>query len=222
MSSTACPLFTSLLVLLAFLLTVALLAVGYTLLSSRASHAQSVNFKTAPLKWSGHGLKLELQTMPLDLVRAFFLGRGFSKENAEIIAQHGCIFRSAIGNSGTKASDPATTIDLNKWRSKRRIPALPDKGWTIYPPLASSALPFPPLTREDWDKFWQKRKISEGARTALYWALFPTKQTYQASDYNWGMISFALAPQTRFNLEVHWQMAGVPQKHVFKNLECGK
>ncbi|MCF6198012.1 MAG: hypothetical protein L3J67_01205 [Hyphomicrobiaceae bacterium] len=204
MNSTARPLFTSLLVLLALLLSLALLAIGYTLLAPRPSQAQSVNLKTAPLKWSGDGLKLELQTMPLDLVRAFFLGRGFSKHDAELIAKEGCIFRSAIGNSGDKVTDPAISIELEKWR--------------VITPNKTSA----PRTREDWDVIWEQKKAPEQAKTAFYWALFPTKQTYQASDYNWGMISFALAPQSRFNLEVYWQIAGVPKKHVFKNLECGK
>ncbi len=215
MNSTARPLFTGLLFtgLLVFsilFLSLALFFSNYT----RPAHGQSVDIKTAPLKWSGDGLKLELQTMPLDLVRAFFLGRGFKKKEADFLATKGCIFRSSIGNSGTKTNAPPISIKLKEWIVFHKKKADPTSK--TYLMLGT------PRTREDWGKIWEQKNVPEQAKTAFYWALFPTEQTYRAGDYNWGMISFALPPQSRFDLEVYWQVAGTSKKHVFKNLECGK
>ena len=186
------------------LLSLALLVVGFALLFSPPSSAQSVQMKTKVLRWSGHGLKLELQALPLDRVKAFFLARGFGRKDASYLAQTGCLFRSSIGNGAEKTGGPAVTIELRKWQ-------------ILHDGTVTS-----PRTREEWEPVWKRKKVSDIARTAFYWALFPTKQTYQASDYNWGMISFFLSPKTKFDLEVLWQQAGTPQRHLFKNLECGK
>lgn len=168
------------------------------------AQAQSLKLKTPLLKWQENGLTLELQAVPPDLVRAFFLARGFDKANADLIAGQGCIFRSSIGNSATKANAPAVSIDLKNWHV-----------------LAGDKITAP-RPREAWEDFWQKKKIPDRAKTAFYWALMPTKQTWQPGDYNWGMISFALPAGTKFDLEISWQRVGKPHKHLFKNLECAK
>ncbi len=168
------------------------------------ANAQSPAPRSTPIKWSLDGLKLELQAMPLDLVRAFFLGRGFAARDADYIAKTGCIYRSALGNSGVKPGDPATVIELTKWR------IIGPKG------------PQPIQTRQDWAKIWDTKKVPENAKVAFHWALFPTTQSYQSTDYNWGMISFALPPGTRFDLEVRWLQGGVKKVKMLQNLECGK
>ncbi len=167
-------------------------------------HAQSAAPDSKAIKWSGEGLKLELQAMPLDLVRAFFLGRGFAAKDADFIAQTGCIFRSAIGNNGVTNSDQPIAIELANWRTIRASQRQAVR------------------TRQDWAKIWETRTLSDSAKVAFHWALFPTTQNYQSSDYNWGMISFALPPGTRFDLEVHWLQGGVKKIKMLKNLECGK
>ena len=204
MNKNVSVLFRSLLIILAFLLVSVLLLIGNYLVQPRPANAQSVDMKTKAIKWSGNGLKVELQTMPLDLVRAFFLGRGFAAADAEFIAQTGCIFRSAIGNSGTKTDDPEITVQLADWR------VITPKG------------EHHPRTRQSWAATWDKKNISDNAKTAFYWAFFPTKQAYQPSDYNWGMISLALPPGSKFDLEIRWSMTGKPKTTMLKNLECGK
>ncbi len=166
--------------------------------------AQSVSFQTEPVKWSGKGLKVELQAMPLDLVRAFFLGRGFDSDNADHIARTGCIFRSAMGHASSKPDAPPITVELAKWR------VITQSGEQA------------PKTRQNWEKTWKTRTVSEAAKAAFYWAFFPTRQTYQAADYNWGMISFALPPGTKFDLEIRWLKGDAEQSVKLTELECGK
>ncbi|MCP4933559.1 MAG: hypothetical protein GY927_05000 [bacterium] len=192
------------LTLIGFLIFLSLIPITIYLAPPRPANAQSADLNTSVIKWSGGGLKLELQAMPLDLVRAFFLGRGFSAIDADYIAKTGCIYRSALGNNGVKSGDPATVIELTKWR--------------IIGPKEPQVI----QTRQQWAKIWDNRKVSKNAKVAFHWALFPTSQSYRSSDYNWGMISFNMPPGTRFDLEVRWRSGDVEKNKMLKKLECGK
>jgi len=169
------------------------------ILSSISMHAQQV-----AKKYSGQGLKLEIAPLGLDQVSAFFIGRDFSPIHADFIAKTGCIFRSAIGNAGKNADDPKIKVQLGKWQviSNGKITGV--------------------KTRENWADIWAIKKIDETPKIAFHWSLFPTLQQYQPSDYNWGLISFALAPGATFDLKLHWTQNDVEQMHVLKNMECGK
>ena len=161
--------------------------------------------QTGPVvKWQEEGLRFEVAPLGLDQVRGFFIGRGFSAENADFLAAKGCVFRSAIGNAGTSKSDPAVELDLSKWS------------------IQSSAGNGVLRVREKWQSEWKTRGVSEEAQTAFYYALFPTRQSFGPTDYNWGMISFALPPGTLFDLEVHWRTGGKPFSKQIRGLKCGQ
>ncbi len=150
------------------------------------------------------GLRLEMQALAPDVVRAFFIGRGFSAAEALMIARRGCVFRSAIGNAAGAAGAPEIAIDLRRWR----IPGK-DGGSTM-------------RIREEWQKIWRERQIPEKARTAFYWALFPTEQNYGPMDYNWGMLTFGLAPGERFDLVLRWEYGDREQEMTLKGLQCAQ
>lgn len=160
--------------------------------------------EAAPYKWSGNGLNLELAPLAPDQVRAFFVGRGFKTADAEHIAATACLFRSAIGHAGSDPSDPPIDIRLADWR------------------VALGGESRPPRLREDWQKIWSERKVDEEAAIAFHWALFPSEQTFSATDYNWGFLTFALPPGSTFDLKVTWLRGGVPHSHDVNKLECGK
>ncbi len=150
------------------------------------------------------GLKLEMQALRPDVVRAFFIGRGFSAAGALMIARQGCVFRSAIGNGAGAAGAPEIAIDLRRWR-------ILAKG-------GAGAM----RIREEWQKIWRERQIPENARTAFYWALFPTEQNYGPTDYNWGMLTFGLAPGERFDLVLRWEYGDKEQEMTLKGLQCAQ
>ena len=155
-------------------------------------------------KYSGNGLKLEVAPLGLDQVRGFFIGRDFSPKDADFIAKTGCIFRSSIGNAGKNADESKITVQLGKWQ-------------VIYNGEITSV-----KTREIWADIWTGRNLAETPKIAFHWALFPTLQNYKPSDYNWGLISFALPPESVFDLQLVWLQDGVEQKHILKDLKCGK
>lgn len=160
---------------------------------------------SAPIRLERDGLKLELAPLEPDQVRAFFTARGFTSADAEHIVATGCVFRSAIGSAFTKVGDPEVSAALAEWR--------------ITPP---GEAPRPPRAREDWEAIWKQRGVAEEPATAFYWSLFPTEQTFSATDYNWGFLTFGLAPGTRFTLDLAWRSAGQTHTARMEGLECGK
>ncbi len=159
----------------------------------------------AARKLERDGLKLETAPLAPDQVRAFFLARGFSAADTEHIVSAGCVFRSAIGSAHAKADAPAVTVALGEWN------VTPAGGGVSAP-----------RTREQWEAEWTKRTVSEDAATAFHWSLFPTEQTFSATDYNWGFLTFGLAPGTRFTLDLAWRNGGQMHTARMEGLECGK
>ena len=169
-----------------------------------AGHSAYAQQAERVIKWSGDGLRLELAALSLDQIRAFFIGRGFSSTDADFIAQTGCVFRSAIGNAGMKTDAPKVALDLMQWRVW-----LTGSGKQI-------------RTREDWAKIWAQRGAEEAATIAFHWALFPTRQEFAPTDYNWGMITFGLPSGTSFDLVVKWRTSGAEHVTRLEGLTCGK
>ncbi len=160
-------------------------------------------------KFERDGLKIELAALPPDTTRAFFMGRGFARKDADQLVAGGCVFRSAIGSAFSKAGSPAVTIDLKQWR-------------VVAVETGSDATGAAPRQRETWTPVWQARGLSEDAQVAFYWALFPTRQTFAAGDYNWGMLTFGLPAGTQFSLKLVWQTGDIKHETMLKDLTCGK
>lgn len=156
-----------------------------------------------PIKrWSEGNLRVELQAQLHDQVRAFFLARGFTPQQAEQIARTGCVFRSDIGHASTDKAHPPVVIDLAEWSSR------------------SAAGEAPIKRRIDWDKEWEAAGVTTGPRVAFRWALAPDAQTFEPGDYNWGMVTFALPPATRFDLHLRWREGDEEKTATITDLEC--
>lgn len=145
-----------------------------------------------------------IQRLP-DQTRGFFIARGFSPEAADRIARS-CIFQSIQRNRGVGVAASVLELDLTRWR--------------ILPLDDPEPSPRPLALKEDWDKEWEKAGEADAARIAFRWSLFPTRQTFRAGDYNWGMISLGVPPGTRFDLALAWTVDGAPQEAVLRGLTC--
>ncbi len=151
------------------------------------------------LRVPGMSLRL-VQRLP-DQTRAYFMGRGFSKAQAEQIAQS-CIFQTIYKNTAHAGSPLIIDYDLGQWQ-------------VLHAGKVSKL-----KLREDWQRHWQLQKINTAAAIAFEWSLLPTRQTYKANDYNWGMTSFALPPGSQFDVLLHWQENGVAKNARMQHLEC--
>lgn len=164
--------------------------------------------ETAPtFRWQGEGLRLETSALSRDQVLGFFMGRGFDLKTATFFADEGCVFRSAIGRQ--KDSDPtrSVSIDLSQWRVHLQGKDVQGKKHAM-------------RMRKQWDVIWDRMDVDESARVGFKWALFPPQQTFGPNDYNWGMLTFAQPPGTKFDLEIVWTFGGEIKKHRIEGLKC--
>lgn len=153
---------------------------------------------------SDQGMSLRLvQRLPIQS-RAFFMARGFTKGQAERIAQS-CIFQTVFKNTSDKhqVSSPLN-YDLNDWQVM-----LNNKKQSM-------------KMREQWDVEWVKEKVNKPQRLAFEWALYPTVQSYKPGDYNWGMSSFNLKPGTQFDLKIVWNQFNKQQSAIIKDIHCAE
>ncbi len=147
-------------------------------------------------------LKL-IQRLP-DQTRAFFLARGFPKAVADDIATS-CVLQT-IGRNRSGAERPVSLeYDLHDWRLR-----LPDGS--------TRSIRF----KEDWERAWDGNpEVPQAARIAFRWATFPTSQRFEpGGDYNWGMTSFGLPPESRFDLKIRWMENGRPQTAWIEDIAC--
>ncbi len=136
--------------------------------------------------------------------RAFFLARGFNREQAERIAQS-CVFQTVVKNRSNQTSRPSRfSYNLNDWQVNHN-------GKTL-----------PLLTRQKWETIWQQEELNKPVRLAFEWALYPTEQTYQPGDYNWGMTLYGLPPGSRFDLKVVWRQGGERHQTIIPDIQCAE
>lgn len=130
-------------------------------------------------EWSHEGITLQLVQRLPDQTRAFFMGRGFNYADADTIGR-ACVFQTIFRNDGNLP----LTYNLNEWQVTYR-----DKPHSLQ-------------TRERWEQKWSDRDVKQAARIAFRWSLLPTRQGFEAGDYNWGMTSFGLPPGASFDLSL--------------------
>lgn len=147
------------------------------------------------------GVSIRLVQRLPDQTRAFFLARGFSPEDAERVAQS-CVFQTVVRNVSNQSKPGPVRYDLGMWRVRNG-----DRMSRM-------------KTREDWAGEWRDRNLATASRVAFQWALYPTEQTYQPGDYNWGMSTFALPPGTYFDLDLSWFQYGVRHEARIAQMRC--
>jgi hypothetical protein len=135
--------------------------------------------------WAHEGVSIQLLQLLPDQARAFFLGRGFGREDADRIGRS-CLFQTIFRNDGARPLE----YDLGGWSVRRGQERLGLR------------------TREVWDEEWVAGGVADAARTAFRWALLPTVQGLEPGDSNWGMTSVGLAPGEHFDLSLIVRVGG--------------
>jgi len=176
---------------------------------SAAKVISETNPETGLKSWGfiANGLDLKfLQRLP-DQTRGFFLGRGFTEEQANDIATQ-CVFQTVAKNNQSKPEGKPVSIDLSQWKV-----FVNGKEGRV-------------KLKEYWKKQWQAlehtdKKVRMSAQIAFRWATFPSQQQFEpGGDYNWGMISFGLPPGQYFDLQVNWLNGDKPYTMLIKNIQC--
>ena len=181
------------------LLLLLLLGVSSVLGAAWAEVTTGIDEETGLKSWTWHesGVSVQLVQRLPDQTRAFFMGRGFPADTADIIGQ-ACVFQTIFRNDGKQA----LSFDLGKWEVVYQDQRLPLQ------------------VRESWDKRWKTMGVSLSARIAFRWSLLPTRQHFEPGDYNWGMTSFGLVPGERFDLTLAIDLGGKPVTGRIQAIQC--
>jgi hypothetical protein len=143
-----------------------------------------------------------VQRLP-DQTRAYFAGRGFKPQEVKYIASY-CIFQTIYTNTSPPDKNHVIQHDVRDWRYHYQ-----GKTYHMRP-------------REDWKQIWLKKNVGQAQIIAFEWSLLPSKQIFQAGDYNWGMSVFKLPYGANFDLDISWKVDGKIQTATLKNLQCSK
>ena len=147
-------------------------------------------------------IKIELNPLLKDQVRAFYLGRGFSEQLTERIAQS-CVYQTVIQNVSDEGKNTLLDIDLSEW-SIEGVDGLVQL-----------------IPKDRWIQEWAESGVSEASILAFRWATFPTQQHYELTgDYGWGMILFGAQPDDIFNLRAKWRVNGRSYEQLIEGLNC--
>jgi hypothetical protein len=152
-------------------------------------------------EYTAPGMSVRLVQRLPDQTRAFFMARGFGRDAVERIARS-CVFQTVFQNTSNASAPDALEYDLRDWvvQSGERRQRM--------------------MTREDWAAIWAEQGAPKPARIAFEWALFPTRQTYNPGDYNWGMSIFGLEPGNHFDLTLVWTQYGERHTARIEELRC--
>jgi len=152
-------------------------------------------------QYKDEGLSIRfIQRLP-DQTRGYFIGRGFSAEHAELIAQS-CVFQTIFKNISDKNTPSEIIYNM--------------QNWLVHHNGKTGEM----KTREKWSTQWQQLNIATPAKLAFEWGLLPTTQDYQAGDYNWGMAIFDLPLASSFTLQLNWQQFGEQRNVTIPNMQC--
>jgi len=154
-------------------------------------------------EWRNNYMSLRLVQRLPDQTRAYFSGRGFKADTVKIIADH-CIFQTVYSNISGAEHKRLIQHDIRDWRYYYDGHAYPMKP------------------REEWKPFWQGKGVAQAQIVAFEWSLFPSRQVFEAGDYNWGMSVFDVPHGASFDLELSWKVDGKRQKTTMKNVTCAK
>ena len=152
--------------------------------------------------WKLHtpdGLTFLLERLYPDMVRTFYLSRGFKLDAANRYTTT-CVYKSVLRND---AAEGVMEVHLRDW-------SIVVHGQTM-----------PYKIEPDWQKEWEKMSVSRSARIAFKWSQFRPVQMFNPGDWLQGMSNVDLKPSTRFDINLVWKRNGKTYHAVLKNVECG-
>lgn len=165
--------------------------------AAQTRHAQDPDSGIESWEAGERGVTLALTQILPDQVRAFYLARGFGREDAEIYAR-ACVFQTVLRNDG----DAVVAVQLADWRA-----------------LAARRA-FRLRLEPEWQYQWAQRELPEAARIAFRWAQFPLEQHFEPGDWNQGMTAYPLPHGARFDLRFRWRVEGKTVEGVMKGVRC--
>ncbi|WP_455197932.1 hypothetical protein [Kaarinaea lacus] len=154
-------------------------------------------------EWRNNYMTVRLVQRLPDQTRAYFSGRGFKSPEVKVISGF-CIFQTVYTNTTGEENKRVIEHDIRTWRYRYK-----GKDLLMKP-------------REDWKNDWLALGVAQSQIVAFEWSLFPSRQTFKAGDYNWGMSVFKVAHGDSFDLELNWTVDGIKQSAMVPGITCAK
>ncbi len=165
-----------------------------------ASSVESTDKETGMARWDWQdgGVSIRLIQRIPDQTRAFFIGRGFNRQQVDMIANT-CVFQTIFRNN----SNAQVELNLEDWSAR---------AGTQEHPLKLERL---------WQAEWEKLGVAKGPRIAFRYALFPNIQAFAPGDWNMGMTTWPVSPGSTVDLHLRWRSDDQAKHAVFENIHCG-
>ncbi len=174
-------------------------------LNAYADVKQSVskNSDSGSKSWeiSANGANLLMRQIPLDQLKAFYISRGFSLDQIEPYTSS-CVFMTVLRND---------TVSSGLHFKRKNLT------------VSQGGKSHPLVSVEDWLERLSKVTDKNSALIAFRWAQFPIDQVFEpGGDWNQGMISVGLPPESQFDAEVKWDTEGKTATIKLQGVECVK
>ncbi|NOQ68576.1 MAG: hypothetical protein GQ573_00465, partial [Gammaproteobacteria bacterium] len=151
------------------------------------------------LSWTtdDEGFSLELIQLIPDFIRAIYAKHNFPEEEVERVASY-CIFGTILKNT----SSQHLSYRVSNWRYQTKD----GKG--------GYGEELPVKTKTQWLDEWTKAGI------IFSWTLLPDVGEFAVGDWQQGFTTINLPRESEFDLIYKWELDGVAQTGVLKNLKC--
>lgn len=165
-----------------------------------AEEKKSIAYPTVWEK-TEHGVTFSLKQLYPDQVNAFYIGRGFTKEQIKPYTET-CVYTAVLRNN-----DAVGRIHFlrKSWKIKNK-----DKEQNIQ-------------ENSEWLNLFKNKKVKPSALIAFRLAQLPEEQEYDPNgDWNQGMLSIDTPMGTTFDITVSWDIKGSPYELRLKEVRCAE
>jgi len=185
-------------------LSIALL-IGLSTLTGFSESPQKLHIDpdTGGKTWetSANGAHFLMRQILPEQLQGFYLSRGFSLKQIEPYAAS-CVFMTVLRNDSAPGGLHFTRDNFKVSQSGKSQPL---------------------VSVEDWMKRLKDINSKQSAIIAFRWAQFPIDQVFEpGGDWNQGMVSVGLPPQSRFDALVNWDIDGKSYEIKLEGVECAK
>ena len=150
---------------------------------------------------SANGAHFLMRQILPEQLQGFYLSRGFSLKQIEPYTTS-CVFMTVLRNDSAPGA-------LHFKRDNLKV-SQGGKQHSL-------------VSVEDWMQRLKDINSKQSATIAFRWAQFPIDQVFEpGGDWNQGMVSVGLSPESRFDALVSWDIDGKMFEIKLEGVECAK
>ena len=162
-----------------------------------------VNPESGATRWetAAHGAYLSMTQVLPDKAQGFYVSMGFRPREIEAYTSS-CLFLTVLRND-----DASGTLDFKRENLK----------------VTQGGKTHKLLSVEEWMQRLKDANSKKPAMIAFRWSQFPIEQVFESGgDWNQGMLSVGLPPESRFDVVISWEIEAKPFAIKLEGVECAK